>query len=205
VTRLLGHFSFNEPASLYFEQYPPTSRDLDRELERFPDFFEQWLNRTKSEDDCAYFRDAFKLDHAIRQVFGSPASSPLVLDPALGAEVIALQLVMSDSCALYSEAWPLLAERRIILAAPGESPWPRLEKLSAPNHALIRRATSGIAVEFLRPEEARLYGLLSSRTVGEALALWEQEVASPDVAAMATAWLQKAMRLGLWKTYRRGA
>lgn len=199
-TRLLGHYHFNEPAALYFSAHPPRSRDLDRDADGFPDFFDAWARGARPAV-AEYLSTGMALDRAFRQVFAAPRVDAFVPTPDLAPRILGVRLVPSPERALYRERWPLLRERSRIVADQSERPWKEPPRLPEEEAYLIARSEGGISFAPLAVEEARLYELLARETVGAALGLWQEECGSGsehDDAQKAQSWLERSVRLRLW-------
>jgi hypothetical protein len=208
VTRLFGHFHFNEHATRYLLEVPPTHADIGRVADGFDHFMVAWIDAAhaggKTPPNCppwALLTEAVQLDAAWHRAFTAPEAATLALGPRDAARLPTCRLRLSPAAALVRQSYPLFALRARAIAEDDESPFPSPLELPASEDWLLMRTPQGMAHTRLASEEARLLHLLQEHPVGRALALLEAATAAEARAALpdrAQAWLARSMRLGLW-------
>jgi hypothetical protein len=209
TSRLLGYWSFNEHAARFLTAKPPEHWDI----ERAADGFVAHLEELTAASGGAYAEppgvwleggalvEAARLDAAFRQVFHAVVAPPFRPSPADAPRLLTSRLVLGTHVALVEQRWPLLALRQAAASDGKDAFLPLPPALDAAEHlALVRTATATRHVP-LAPLEARLLRLLTTETVGGALAALETACPEEHLAALPAltqAYLAKSVERGFW-------
>jgi hypothetical protein len=192
TARVVGHWHFNGMVAEFLKAQPPRHRDIEHETFGFDAFV---ASSGAREIVC----QAARIDAAYRAVLEAPSVTPWRPSPSDADALLDSKLVPSRSFELIEEHWPLVELRRTILEDEGES---AVEE-PAPHArwwALIGRAEGVLRLQ-LEPLEGRLFALLSSSTVRDALACLESECPENERARLpqkTQEWLARSVTLGFW-------
>ncbi len=200
ASRILGFWELNGVASEYLVKHPPVDVELDRIADGFPAFASEWLSGAElSSERSLAFREALSLDASWRAVFSAPAVAPFRPTTADLERLPSCRLVRAPAFAVVEQSFPLLALRARALSETAEGTFELPAPFAAPEHWALVRAPQGMAQHRLEPLEARLLALVTTHTLGAALASLESEVSDSDQSALprkTQEWLAKAMHAG---------
>ncbi len=202
-SRILGFWQLNGVASEYLEKHPPVDVEIDRIADGFPLFASEWLSTTElSGERSLAFREALSLDASWRAVFGAPAVAPFRPTAADLERLPSCRLERSPAFAVVQQSFPLLALRARALSETAEGAFELPAPFAAPEHWALARTPQGMAQHRLEPLEARLLELVTTHTLGAALASLESEVSDSDqrdLPPKTREWLAKAMQAGAFR------
>jgi hypothetical protein len=205
--RLLGMFHFNLHAQRFLLQHPPAHYDLGFVTLGFAAYLaanvgEQiGLGPRYAPLPRAVLLEAATLDAAFAHVFNAPAQPRF--DPRQHAprELVQRRLVSSAAYARVTEHWPLAELRLALRDRSDEQAAPVPPPLSAARHWALFRNAEGVAQLELAPLQARLFELLDSHPLGEALAQLEAEAdieAREHLPARTQAWIAQGVANHFW-------
>ena len=198
TARLLGHWHLNDHAGRFFLAHPPRGWDVDRAPDGFEDFLQGSLGEHPAREALL---EAARLAAAWRALFRAPAVAPFAPDPSDAARLPDARLAPSPAAAVFVERWPLLALKRALAAAPGESAVPLPARLPQPRAWALLRESAGIRHLALEPREAELLVLLRRHTVRDALAALEASCPEAERSSLpgdARRWLAQGVARGMW-------
>jgi hypothetical protein len=212
--RVLGAWRFNQEVERLLLARPPTGWDLARAAEGFDAFLASALpspprNPLETCPPVAPPRgavvEAARIDLRWSEVLRAPETAPLHLQPGDADQLTSAMLQRAPGAALTEEHWPLLELRRALGPDAPESPLALPSRLSAANHWLLIHRDGGVLQVPLEADEARLFTLLDSLPLQDALGQLE-EATPPEQRASLPArtqrWLSRALQLGVWSGLR---
>ncbi len=208
VTRLFGHWLFNDYAARFLIAHPPSHWDIDHVTTGF----ETWLPRAIEQPSVRVGRservverdalvEAAQIDAAWRRVFLAPSTHPYRPSAEDAARLLRSRLTPSTGVAVIEEHWPLLELRRSLSRETGEAPVPLPLALSAVRFWALVQRPEGIGQVSLEAREAELFRLLEKHVVEDALARLEaacSDAERVDLPARARAWLARSVELDFW-------
>jgi hypothetical protein len=199
-SRILGFWQLNGVASEYLQQHPPRDVEIDRTADGFPAFAVEWLSTAElSSERALAFRQALRLDAAWRAVFSAPPVTPFRPTAADLERLPSCRLVRSPVFTVVEQSFPLLALRARALSETVEGAFELPAPFAAPEPWALVRSPQGMAQHRLAPLEARLLELVTTQTLGTALAGLENEASASeqgDLPRKTQEWLAKAMHAG---------
>jgi Putative DNA-binding domain len=206
TTRLLGAWFFNHYAMRFLQAHPPPAHDLARSAEGFDVF----LAREIVDDPVRCSPDgptlprtalleAAAVDAVFRTVFLAPEEPCWSLASAGEAALGTARLQLSKAVRCIEEHWPLLELRASSLSADAERVLSLPERAPRVQHWLVFRTERGVGHARVAPAHARLFALLSTHQLGEALALVQQECPDHERDRLPSSirdWFAFATRIG---------
>ncbi len=197
TTRLFGHWLFNDHATRFLLERPPSGWDVGR----VPDGFEAFLAGALDTPDRDAVLEAARIDAAWRRIFTAPPAAPYRPTPQDAARLLDARLVPSPALALIEEHWPLLELRRKVLGDAGEARVPLPPRLPRSSWWALVRTDAGIGRLPLDAREGELMELLQRVPVRDALAQLEAACEPAERAGLperTRAWLARSVQLDFW-------
>lgn len=145
VHRLVGDAFFQGAGRLFAQEHLPTSADLDRYGEGFPDFLQDFA-------PCAaltYLPDVARLDRAVHRALHADDAEPLAFEAlaqaAATTEADRLRFVAHPSLSLLSSPFPVDAIWRAVLQQDDQA-MAAVDLDSGPVHLIVERVAGGVEV-----------------------------------------------------------
>lgn len=206
--RLLGMFHFNLHAQRFLLQHPPAHYDLAFVTRGFDAYLAHTLHEEQIDLGPRYaplrravLLEAATLDAAFARVFQAPAQPRFDPREHTPHELVQRKLVSSAAYTRVTEHWPLADLRHALRDSSSEQAAPVPPPLPAAQTWALFRNAHGVAQLQLAPLQARLYELLESHPLGQALAQLESEAASDardQLPAHTQTWIAQGIANGLW-------
>jgi Putative DNA-binding domain len=204
VCALLGPWKFNELASAFLLDAPPTGHDLARAADGFSEFVRAFPRKTELTVPPLALAQAAQIDEGFRRIFWAPRQSPesdLKFRQLSAQALVAGRLRPSGRFFLVEEDWSLLALRHSLASAPDRKHTLPARNTNGRGHAAIVQHDKGPQTIPLHSVQAKLYTLLVENSLTDALSILEAKISAaeaPSLARNVRNWLAESVNLGFW-------